>query len=69
MVFPAAPLSGLTRELIVEAALDPGPLRSTSTEEEEEEVHMVAILVGGSLLGWMKGELERYGVRYACSGC
>ena len=37
-VFPAAPPSGLTMELIVEEAAEPGPLRFTS--EWEVEVHI-----------------------------
>jgi hypothetical protein len=39
-VLPAAPLSGLTIELMVEEAEEPGPLRLTS--ELVVEVHIVA---------------------------
>jgi hypothetical protein len=40
-VFPAAPVSGLTIEEIVEVALLPGPLRLTRLVEDE--VHISAL--------------------------
>jgi hypothetical protein len=47
-VFPAAPPSGLTMELIVEEAAEPGPLRFTS--ECEMEVHILVDQLGGLVL-------------------
>jgi len=40
-VFPAAPPSGLTIELMVDEAAEPGPLRLTRTCEDEEHILVV----------------------------
>jgi hypothetical protein len=39
-VFPAVPVSGFTMEEMVEAALEPGPLRFTRLEEDEVHILM-----------------------------
>lgn len=41
-VFPAAPFSGLTIDEMVDAALEPGPLRFTRAVEDE--VHILVSL-------------------------
>ena len=47
-VFPAAPVSGLTIEEMVDAADEPGPLRFTSVFEEEEHILFVRWWIGGT---------------------
>jgi hypothetical protein len=57
-VFPALPLSGFTIEEMVDAALEPGPLRFTGVVEDEE-VHIFA----WGCYSWRVG--ERGGKRVA----
>ena len=57
LVFPAAPVSGLTIEEMVEAALEPGPLRLTRLAELE--VHISAVEM--SALIKMRSEGDKNG--------
>lgn len=53
LVFPLAPVSGLTMLLIVEAAEEPGPLRFTRPLEDE-----VYILNVGLFCLWKRSEVK-----------